>query len=178
MSFDGREFRTALGYFPTGVIIATAFAEGGEPIGMTMSSFNSVSLDPPLVLFSIHRESSSFSQWQKCTRYAINVLADDQEELSNRFASSKGRKWEGMMPTIGRTGVPYLGEAPVSFECEAYAAYDGGDHEIFVARVLEIRKREGKDELPLLFYGGRYRKLANAAHPHQARIEDGYLYGW
>ncbi len=83
-----------------------------------------------------------------------------------------------MTPAIGRTGVPFFREALVSFECEAYATYEGGDHEIFVARVLEICDCESRDELPMLFYGGRYRKLANAAHPHSAPIEESYLHGW
>lgn len=179
MPFDSREFRDALGRFPTGVIIATAFAEDKELIGMTMSSFNSVSLDPPLVLFSIHRGATSFPRWKQCPRYAINILADDQEGLSNRFASSKGKKWEGLTPAIGKTGVPYLKDALVSFACEAHAIHDGGDHEIFVARVLEICTTDRNHELPMVFYGGRYRRLANDAHPHVAPIDDGYhLHGW
>ncbi len=177
MQFDSREFRNALGRFPTGVIIVTAFAES-ELIGMTMSSFNSVSLDPPLVLFSVHRGAVSFPLWKQCTHYAINILGEGQESLSNRFATSKGEKWNGLTPVIGRNGTPFLADALVAFECETYATYDGGDHEIFVARVVNICGAVAPIKQPLLFYDGRYRKLAENAHPPAAPIDDRYLHGW
>ncbi len=106
MPLEPRRLRDALGQFPTGVVVATAISPAGERLGMTMSSFNSVSLDPPLVLFSVHRLALSFSAWQKIEHYAINVLNEDQEELSNRFARAKGDKWEGLAPLFGKTGVP------------------------------------------------------------------------
>ena len=117
---DSRKFRNALGQFPTGVVVATARAPTGELIGMTMSSFNSVSLDPPLILFSVHHKTLSFPAWQSIPRYAINVLNEEQEQVSNQFARSKGDKWEGISPLTGDTGVPMLPNAAVVFECETH----------------------------------------------------------
>ena len=176
--FDSRQLRDALGVFPTGIIVLTGHDAAGERIGMTMSSFNSVCLEPPLVLFSIHRGASSFAKWQQCSRYAINVLGEDQEELSNRFSRSQGPKWAGIAPITGKTGVPLLGGALVAFECEAYASYDGGDHAIFVARVVELHRPEGKTGRPILFYGGKYRRLDDSTASLPASVEADYLHGW
>jgi flavin reductase (DIM6/NTAB) family NADH-FMN oxidoreductase RutF len=176
--FDSRQLRDALGVFPTGIIVLTGHDAAGERIGMTMSSFNSVSLEPPLVLFSIHRAASSFSKWQQCSRFAINVLGEDQEELSNRFSRSQGAKWEGISPIVGKTGVPLLGDALVAFECEAHASYDGGDHVIFVVKVVELYRPKSKSRGPILFYGGKYRRLDDSTTSLPASIEADYLHGW
>ncbi|MEJ2374731.1 MAG: flavin reductase family protein [Pseudolabrys sp.] len=177
MTFDAQRLRNALGQFPTGVTIITTVTGGGERLGMTVSSFNSLSLDPPLILFSIHRRAHSFPAWQQVTRYAVNILSESQEELSNRFATSKGDKWAGLTTRSGKTGVPLMPNAVVIFECEPYGRYDGGDHEIFVGRVVELHENMAKRGQPLVFSGGRYRQLvAGAAHapPSDAHI----LYGW
>src|SRR6185437_13871161 len=96
--------RNALGKFPTGVVVATARAASGELIGMTMSSFNSVSLDPPLILFSVHRQTQSFAAWQSISHYAVNVLNEEQEQVSNQFARPGGNKWEGLTILAGGNG--------------------------------------------------------------------------
>src|ERR1700722_55981 len=127
---DSRKFRDALGQFPTGVVVATARTQAGELIGMTMSSFNSVSLDPPLILFSVHRKTLSFEAWQSISRYAINVLNEDQEEVSNQFARAGGNKWQDMPVLTAAGGVPMLPNAAVVFECVSHARHDGGDNEI------------------------------------------------
>src|ERR1700722_11233664 len=132
---DSRKFRDALGQFPTGVVVATARTQAGELIGMTMSSFNSVSLDPPLILFSVHRKTLSFAAWQSISHYAINVLNEDQEQVSNQFARAGGNKWGDMPVLPSPGGGPTLPNAAVVFECTSHACYDGGDHEIFVGRV-------------------------------------------
>jgi len=137
---DPRKFRNALGRFPTGVVVATARTQAGDLMGMTISSFNSVSLDPPLVLFSIHRKAQSFAAWQSITRYAVNVLNEEQEQVSNQFARPSGNKWEGLTILAGRNGAPMLPNAGVVFECESYARYDGGDHEILVGRIEAIAR--------------------------------------
>jgi flavin reductase (DIM6/NTAB) family NADH-FMN oxidoreductase RutF len=177
VTFDAQRLRNALGQFPTGVTIITTVTSGDERLGMTVSSFNSLSLDPPLILFSIHRRAHSFPAWQQVTRYAVNILSESQEELSNRFATSKGDKWAGLTTRSGKTGVPLMPNAVVTFECEPYGRYDGGDHEIFVGRVVELHENMAKRGQPLVFSGGRYRQLvAGAAHapPSDAHI----LYGW
>ena len=175
---DSRRFRNALGQFPTGVVVATARTAAGQLIGMTMSSFNSVSLDPPLILFSVLRQAHSFAVWQGIDRYAINVLNEEQEQVSNQFARSKGDKWEGISPLTGDTGVPMLPNAAVVFECETHARFDGGDHEIFVARVVAMHEHSVNRGRPLVFFEGCYRQLASAANAHTPPHEAVLLHGW
>ncbi len=175
---DSRRFRNALGQFPTGVVVATARTATGELAGMTMSSFNSVSLDPPLILFSVHRGAFSFKIWQEVERYAINVLNEDQEVVSNQFARPGGDKWEGLTPLVGESGVPMLPNAAVVFECESFARYDGGDHEIFLGRVTALHEHAVNRGKPLVFFGGRYRQLAIGGTAHAPPPEAELLHGW
>jgi flavin reductase (DIM6/NTAB) family NADH-FMN oxidoreductase RutF len=175
MSIDSRRFRDALGRFATGIVIVTATL-ADKRLGMTVSSFNAVSLDPPLVLFSVNRHADSFAAWQQVHRYAVHVLSDQQEELSNRFARAKGEKWHGLTPVGGKSGVPLLPNALVAFECESYGRYDGGDHEIFVGRVIELHDKPALRGSPLVFYDGRYCRLASTTHMPPS--EAVYLYGW
>jgi flavin reductase (DIM6/NTAB) family NADH-FMN oxidoreductase RutF len=174
---DDRRLRNALGQFPTGVAIITAATAGGERVGMTISSFNSLSLDPPLILFSIHRRANSLPAWQQMTAYAVNILHESQEELSNRFATAKGDKWAGLTTRSGRAGVPLLPNVVVTLECEPYGRYDGGDHEIFVGRIVEVHENAAKRGRPLVFSGGRYRQLV-AGSAHAPPSEVNLLYGW
>ena len=175
---DPRQFRNALGQFPTGVVIATARTAAGQLIGMTLSSFNSVSLDPPLILFSVLRQAHGFALWQTADRYAVNVLNEEQEQVSNQFARAKGDKWDGISPLTGDTGVPMLPNAAVVFECQAHARFDGGDHEIFVGRVAAMHEHAFNRGRPLVFFEGRYRQLASAAHAHTPPHEAELLHGW
>ena len=177
MSFDERKFRNALGAFPTGVAVITGQNEDGERLGMTVSSFNSVSIAPPLVLFSVANRAHSFAAWKKMRNYAINILSQQQEEISNRFARPLGDKWSGLIVLDGETGLPILPNALAVFECEAYACYEGGDHEIFVGRVLTFRTSPHKQEEPLVFFGGRYRRLDAGFRdplPRDANIWEGW----
>jgi len=177
VSFDEREFRNALGAFPTGVAVITGQTDQGERLGMTVSSFNSVSIAPPLVLFSVARRAHSFAAWADMPRYAVNILSQQQEEISNRFARALGDKWSGLIVLDGKTGVPILPNALAVFECEAFARYDGGDHEIFVGRVLTFRTSAHKQEEPLVFFGGRYRRLDAGFRdplPRDANIWEGW----
>jgi flavin reductase (DIM6/NTAB) family NADH-FMN oxidoreductase RutF len=175
---NSRRFRNALGQFPTGVVVATARTEAGQLIGMTMSSFNSVSLNPPLVLFSVLRQARGFSVWQMIEQYAINVLNEEQEQVSNQFARSAGDKWSGISPVTGDTGVPILPNAAVVFECQAHARFDGGDHEIFVGRVVALHDHSIYRGRPLVFFDGCYRQLASAAEAHVPPDEAVLLHGW
>lgn len=177
MSFDERRFRDALGAFPTGVAVVTGISRAGERLGMTVSSFNSVSTAPPLVLFSVARRAHSFPAWMEIERYAINILAQSQETVSNRFARPLGDKWSDMVVINGETDVPLLPNALASFECEAHARFDGGDHVIFVGHVIALRTTPHKQAQPLIFYGGRYRRLDAGfqdAPPRDAHIFEGW----
>jgi flavin reductase (DIM6/NTAB) family NADH-FMN oxidoreductase RutF len=159
VTFEERQFRQALGAFPTGVAVVTGITAAGERLGMTVSSFNSVSITPPLVLFSVARRAHSFAAWTQMSHYAINVLSQEQETISNRFARPLGEKWEGLLVVDGAIGVPLLPNALAAFECAAYAQYDGGDHAIFVGRVEALHTTMHRQEQPLIFFGGRYRRL-------------------
>lgn len=158
---DSQALRRTLGAFATGVAVVTAAADDGSFVGMTISSFNSVSLDPPLVLFSVARSALSLATLRAAPAYGISVLAHDQQELSNRFARSLGEKWAGVAHRRGDSGAPLILGAAAHLECVPHAIHDGGDHEIFVARVLAHRTEASAD--PLIFHAGRYRSLS-AAH--------------
>jgi flavin reductase (DIM6/NTAB) family NADH-FMN oxidoreductase RutF len=155
---DARAFRRGLGQFATGVAVITAQAADGSAIGLTMSSFNSVSVDPPLILFSIGRQAFSLAAMTKAKGYAVNILGRDQEHLSDKFARSLADKWAAVEHTLGHAAAPLIAGAIAHFECEPYAQYDGGDHVIFVGRVVQFSTRPDKD--PLIFFRGTYRSLA------------------
>lgn len=153
---DPRAFRHALGQFPTGICVVTC-APGGVVHGMTMSSFNTLSVNPPLVLFSIDNRALSLPEWEAADAFAINVLAEGQTELSNRFANPLGRKWEGVSYQTSPHGAPILPGTAASFECVPYARHDGGDHRLFIVRVVGYISHPDRD--PLLFCKGRYMRI-------------------
>ncbi|WP_407180602.1 flavin reductase family protein [Bradyrhizobium sp. STM 3562] len=153
-------FRRALSQFATGVAVITARGATGEAVGMTMSSFNSVSLDPPLVLFSVDRRALSLPAMRDAAGYAVNILSRQQEALSNQFAKALGDKWRDVAHSLGHAEAPLIEGALAHFECEPYAQHDGGDHVIFVGRVVRFSAREG--ESPLVFFRGKYCALAEA----------------
>ena len=157
---EGRAFRQALGEFATGVAVVTARGKGDELVGMTMSSFNSVSVDPPLVLFSVDRKALSLPAMQEAKGFAVNVLARQQENVSNQFARALANKWDQVKTSVGHAEAPLISGALAHFECEPYANYDGGDHVIFVVRV--VRHTVHSDApAPLIFLRGRYRDLVD-----------------
>ena len=155
MTLDGPEqIRKAFGCFATGVAVATTKSSSGEPIGITISSFNSVSLEPPLVLWSIGNDSASYDAFANAEYFAVNVLARQQEDLSLRFAARGQDKWLGLGWTEGVHGSPILPEFSACFECSTEHRYPGGDHLILVGRVLRFEDR-GLD--PLIFYRSQFR---------------------
>jgi flavin reductase (DIM6/NTAB) family NADH-FMN oxidoreductase RutF len=158
-ALDTRLLRNALGQFPTGVCIVTAMVEE-TPIGVTISSFNTLSLSPPLALFSIDNRALSLPAWERAEGYAVNVLAQAQRELSGRFAKSLGDKWEGIHFERGIADAPVFNGTAAVFECVPWGKHDGGDHRLFLA---EIRRfRFDKDRQPLVFAQGRYGALTQS----------------
>ena len=151
---DQQAFRAALSQFATGVAVITARGAAGDAVGMTVSSFNSVSLDPPLVLFSVDRRAHSLPAMLEAQGYAVNVLARDQEKLSSQFARSLGDKWSAVAHSPGHAEAPLLHGAIAHFECEPYAHHDGGDHVIFLGRV--VRFSSNPESEPLVFFRGKY----------------------
>jgi flavin reductase (DIM6/NTAB) family NADH-FMN oxidoreductase RutF len=140
--------------FATGVTIVTARTASGELVGLTANSFNSVSLDPPLVLWSLARVAGSMPVLSTGSHYAINILAASQRTLAERFASKGADRFEGVAFTDGIGGAPLLAGAVASFECFNRSRYEEGDHVIFVGEVERCTHQPGAT--PLLFHGGRF----------------------
>lgn len=157
--FDCRAFRDTLGRFATGVTVLTALTETGERIGVTVSSFNSVSLDPPLILWSLSAASPILDAFRKAKRYAVNVLTVDQQEISDRFAARAGDRFAGvaLRASAGDAGAPLIDACCAWFECINEVQHAGGDHFIFIGRVE--RFLQGEETAPLIFHGGCYRRL-------------------
>lgn len=153
-SFSSLEFRAALGMFATGVTIVTARGPDGAPVGLTANSFNSVSLTPPLVLWSLSRRAGSMAAFSTGSHYAINILAADQHALAERFASKAVDRFAGVAWHEGTAGAPVIDGAVAVFECFNRSRYDEGDHVIFVGEVERCAHRAGAQ--PLIFHGGRY----------------------
>ncbi len=151
-----RAFRDALGMFATGVTVVTTRAPNGEAIGLTVNSFNSVSLDPPLIVWSLARHLPSLPVFEACEYYAVNVLADDQQALSQLFASRSDEKFAGLEIDDGLYGVPLLRGCCARFECRNTVRHDGGDHLMFISEVVRFDR---EDRPPLVFQGGAYRRL-------------------
>ena len=152
--FSTPEFRASLAMFATGVTIVTARSASGELIGLTANSFNSVSLQPPLVLWSLAQAASSMAAFIGGTHYAINVLAADQQDLAECFASKRADRWESVAFTEGMAGAPLLTGSVACFECFNRSQYQEGDHVIFVGEVEHCSHTEGA--APLLYHGGRF----------------------
>ena len=151
--FDPRDFRNALGTFPTGVAIVTTLDAKGSPIGLTCNSFSSVSLSPPLVLWSLSLRSPNLSNFLQAPDFAVNVLAADQLPLARRFSQSLPNKFNGVSYAQGARGVPLIPEAAAHLECLYETRYYNGDHVIFVGHVLHYAWRDCE---PLVFWRGRY----------------------
>ncbi len=158
-NFSKPEFRAALGMFATGVTIVTGRTPDGTMFGLTANSFNSVSLDPPLVLWSLSRTATSLSAFTTGSHYAIHILAADQQELAKRFAGKDLDRFADVPFTPGLAGAPLLAGAAATFECFNRSRYFEGDHVIFVGEVERCTHRTGAS--PLLFHGGKF----YAEHP-------------
>lgn len=164
---DPRAFRRALGNFATGVTVMTA-ATDGQRVGVTANSFNSVSLDPPLVLWSIDKRSSSLEVFERASHYAVNVLAADQIDLSNQFARPSADKFAGVACEEGAGGAPLLPDCAARFQCELYQRVDGGDHWILIGRVLAF---DDLGRTPLLYHQGVYSSVL--PHPRLREAQAG-----
>lgn len=159
MSFDARTFRNALGCYPTGVAVVTAQPEGAAPLGLTINSFASVSLDPPLVLWSIDRRSECLGAFNRAPAFVINILTNAQQDLSARLSRKEGHGLEGIGLTQAVTGTPIIAGSHAWFDCAVWARHDGGDHVIMIGEVKALGQ---DDAAPLLYYRGAYRSLADA----------------
>ena len=155
--FDQKEFRNACGMFATGITVVTTTGPEGKPVGMTVNSFASVSLDPPLVLWSVGDHARSFDIFSNTDHYAVHILHKEQKDLSNLFASRGEDKFADLDWTTGEVGSPILPDYAVCFQCKMEYVYPGGDHNILVGRVIAFENRDKSDAL--LFFKGKYHQL-------------------
>ena len=159
MDLDTRQFRNALGCFATGVTVVTAQLPGEEAVGLTANSFSSVSLDPPLVLWCLDKSSDTLPTFSACAHFAINVLKEEQRDISALLARQGAHTLDGLAVRQGKTGVPLLADALAVFECDVDARHDAGDHVILVGRVVDFCY--AKDGRPLVYHRGGYETISD-----------------
>jgi flavin reductase (DIM6/NTAB) family NADH-FMN oxidoreductase RutF len=155
------ELRRAMGRFATGVTVVTTCGPGGKLEGVTSNSFSTVSLDPPLVLWSLARRARSFDGYVAASHFVINVLGLEQIKLSQHFATAQPDKLSGIDFRVGHGGCPVLAGTIAHFECVKENMFDGGDHTIFIGRIIGSSFREGE---PLVFAGGDYHRVLPFEH--------------
>jgi len=154
---DLRTLRDALGSFATGVTVVTCIDSSGRPFGLTVNSFTSVSLDPPLLLVCIANQARCAKAMTSAGHFAVNVLQTGQQPASIRFSTRDEDRFGATPWSTGESGAPLLMDSLAVFECERHAVHEGGDHHILVGRVLRASFDAAMD--PLLYFRGRYRRL-------------------
>jgi flavin reductase (DIM6/NTAB) family NADH-FMN oxidoreductase RutF len=152
-AFDSRQFRDALGEFATGVTIICAGLGGGRYVGLTANSFNSVSLDPPLVLWSLSRRSLSLPAFEAAERYSVNVLSAGQTELARRFSRPHKDRFAGVGYRMGWADAPLIDGCAAWFECRHHGLHRAGDHVIFIGEAVTCERTQGHG---LVFHHGRF----------------------
>jgi 3-hydroxy-9,10-secoandrosta-1,3,5(10)-triene-9,17-dione monooxygenase reductase component len=155
---DARLFRDTLGHYASGITVVSGL-EGGKPVGFTCQSFYSVSIDPPLVSFSVMRTSTTYPRIAASGRFAVNVLAHDQHHVSNQFARKGTDKWAGIEWSPAVSGNPVIHDTLMWVDCEMWAEHEAGDHLIVIGKVVEMSPVEWHTREPLLYFKGAYRHL-------------------
>jgi len=174
-AFDSRAFRDALGCFPTGIAVITAISQETSHIGITVNSFTSVSLDPPLVLWCIDRRSRRYPSFAGAPGFTVSILASNHKAVSSRLAGAGEHSLDGiaLLPTV--LGPPALAESLAIFECARENVQDAGDHAILIGRVLRFARNDGAGA-PLVYFQGKYGALAQGRPPEGLsgrRVTDG-----
>lgn len=154
MTFDQDLFRRAMGRFATGITVITGSDQNGTPLGLTVNAFSSVSLDPPLVLVCLGKNTRSLEAFTEGKGFNVNLLTADQQDVSNVFASRSDDKFQGVETQVTENGLPAIADSLALIECDREAVYPGGDHEILIGRVTNIILGQSID--PLLYYRSRY----------------------
>ncbi|PZU39455.1 MAG: flavin reductase [Microbacterium sp.] len=155
---DARLFRDTLGHYASGITVVSGL-ESGEPVGFTCQSFYSVSIDPPLVSFSVMRTSTTYPRIAASGRFAVNVLAHDQHHVSNQFARKGTDKWADIEWSPAVSGNPVIHDTLMWVDCEMWAEHEAGDHLIVIGKVVEMSPVEWHTREPLLYFKGAYRHL-------------------
>lgn len=163
---DGEELRSVMRHVPSPVTVVTAAGPSGYR-GITIGSFTSTSLDPPLISFNVNRDSKIYDALTTGLRFAVHVLSDEQAFLGDRFATpemTSSEQFDGVAFDLDDEGTPVLREALAVIFCERHAVYDAGDHSIVLGRVVDVKESE-VDDLPLVYYDRSYRRVGNEAQP-------------
>ena len=153
---SSQEFRRACSLFATGITIASVLDPDGAPHGLTVNSFTSVSLDPPLILICLGHAVTTIAAFRASRHFGINILRADQQEISDRFARKGSDRFDGIAWYRGESGVPLLPDVLAALECRVHQRFTSGDHDIFVGEMIRANLAEGE---PLLYYASRYRAL-------------------
>lgn len=159
LACDPQTYRDVMGAFPTGVTVMTLGRNNGFRLGVTASSFNTVSMDPPLILWSLSLKAPSLKHFRESDLFAVNVLGAHQRDVALQFARPSEDKFAGIPMEEGRTGLPLIAGALAHIECRVAARYPGGDHEIMLGEVVALRRG---DSAPLVFQRGIFHELAGA----------------
>ena len=157
--FDAKELRRVMGQFATGVTVITTRDVAGKLYGLTANAVTSLSLVPPLVVICVDRKAESFAHFYDSKRFVVNILSEQQQDVSARFAKSGGEKFAGIAYRTGPHGTAILEGALAHLDCKIVATHEGGDHVIHVGEVEHAEVTGGS---PLLFFQGQYRRLADA----------------
>ena len=159
-AFDQRQFRDALAQFATGVTIVCTRAPNGRYVGFTANSFNSVSLDPPLILWTIARRSGSLAAFESAERYAVNVLSSEQADLARRFSRPHADRFAGVAHRLGWSDAPLVDGCVAWLECRHHARHAAGDHVVFVGEVVTVERARGH---ALVFHQGRFTSTGSSS---------------
>lgn len=157
MQVDERTFRKAMGCFASGVSVVTTCDAAKRPVGVTVSAFSSVSLEPPLVLFCLDKRTTDLASFREGA-FAINILQEAQRQVSIQFASRLGEKWQGIAYDTNAHGVPLIRDSLARLECVVHQVVDGGDHDIIIGRVEALDYQTGGQ--PLLYFRGAYANIS------------------
>ncbi|GAB4061698.1 flavin reductase family protein [Uliginosibacterium sediminicola] len=156
-TLDTQALRRTLGQFATGITVVTTLDAAGQPCGLTVNSFNAVSLEPPLVVWSLSAQASLREAFEHCAFYAVNVLSAEQQDVSQRFASKQADRFAGLEWDAGIGGVPLLRNCCAHFQLRNTQRHEGGDHLMFISAVEAFERFE---KAPLIYFSGAYRRLA------------------
>lgn len=157
MTFSHHDFKQCLGKFPSGVTVVTTMKEGGTPLGATISSFCSVSLEPPMVLYCLDKKTYDFEHYTTAQHFAVNILSEKQTDISQKFSFEKESRWQEVEYHHEQTDAPLLKDVIAYLECKKEHCYDGGDHAIIVGRVVNLKVLS--DEKPLVYYHSSYQSI-------------------
>jgi flavin reductase (DIM6/NTAB) family NADH-FMN oxidoreductase RutF len=166
MPIEPADFRRAMAQFGSGVTAVTTRDAAGKPLGLTVTAFSSVSLDPPLVLICVDQRSEAHAGFRASGAFGVSVLAEGQEAVSRQFAWGGPDKFAKTRIVDGATGVPLVADALAHLECRVVAAHTAGDHTIYVGEIVALATRPGR---PLLYHQGGYRRLGDGQAPDENR---------